>query len=67
MMEQYLLNVRNHLLDALGDHMVASTVFAKRLRTIVECYGQGMPSTQCAESLWDTKFAGHDGYEGVTQ
>jgi hypothetical protein len=62
-MEKYLVTVRDCLRDALGDHMVASTVFSKRIPSIFAAYDAGIPANDCARSLWRTEFAGDEGYE----
>ena len=63
-MQNYLIRVRDILRDSLGDHMVASTVFAKRIRTIMRSYENGMSARDCARYIGnDTEFADSDGYE----
>lgn len=60
-----LTQARDFLLDALGDHMVASTVFAKCFPLIYREIAAGGNPADVARSIWDTDFAGDDGYESV--
>jgi len=60
-----LVRTRDFLRKASGDHMVASTIFAKRFPTIYRDIAAGVNPEKVARSIWDTKFAGSDGYESV--
>lgn len=60
-----LTMVRDYLIEALGDHMVASTVFAKRFPTIYKAVAAGENPVNVARGCWHTEFAGSDGYESV--
>ncbi len=60
-----LVQARDFLIEALGDHMVASTVFAKRFPLIYREIASGKNPRDVARSIWDTEFAGYDGYESA--
>lgn len=60
-----LVQARDFLIEALGDHMVASTVFAKRFPVIYREIAAGKKPQDVARAIWDTDFAGRDGYESV--
>lgn len=59
----FMIAVRDNLRDALGDHMVASTVFAKSIRTISVSWHTGMSIEETGRALWNIDFAGSDDYE----
>ena len=61
---KHLTAVRDRLRAIEGDHMVASTKFAKGLGLILSAYAAGRKADETA--YWisrTTEFAGRDGYE----
>ena len=58
-----LVQVRDFLIEAMGDHMVASTIYAKRFPIIYRAIARGETPANVALEQWHTEFAGREGYE----
>ena len=61
-----LAAVRDCLRERLGDHMVASTVFAKRFHSIYREIADGANPEAVARACDHIEFAGCEGYENET-
>ena len=61
--QEYLVKVRDALQRRYGDHMVASTIFAKRIVSITRAYDDDKTISEAIELLSGTEFAGQAGYE----
>ncbi len=60
-----LNQVRDYLIEAMGDHMVASTIFAKQFPVIYRAIAQGDDPVNVARAQWNIEFAGSDGYKSL--
>ncbi len=60
-----LNQVRDCLREAMGDHMVASTIFAKQFPAIYRAIANGADPVNVARAQWHIDFAGGDDYQSL--